>query len=144
MIGRVKAGVAVALDTGMLGGLAAAFSNSDVHSRTTWCYVFVFATVAGMFVALMCAGMAAVPRMLGPVKSMIYFGRVAEKNEEDYAAELMKTSDAEFLHDLAVQIHRISFIANEKHLWVRKSLIWSFFAAIPWLLAIATLVSIQK
>jgi hypothetical protein len=37
----VKVGVAMALDTAMLGGLAAAFSTSAPQLRTAWCYLAV-------------------------------------------------------------------------------------------------------
>jgi len=37
---EVKVGVLVALDTGMLGGLGAAFSAADVKTRTYWAVVF--------------------------------------------------------------------------------------------------------
>ena len=125
----VKVGVAIALDTAMLGGLAAAFAGSDYHLRTAWCYFFVVVSTAGMTVAMFCAGMAAIPRMLGPVKSMIFFGRVAEKDEAEYVADFVKMSDQELLADLTTQIHRNSQIACDKHRWVRRSLIWSFFSA---------------
>jgi hypothetical protein len=41
---------------------------------------------------------------------------------------------------LTTQIHRNAQIATAKHWWVRKSLIWSFLAAIPWIVAIGLLV----
>lgn len=136
----VKVGVLMALDTAMLGGLAAAFSSSDPHLRTAWCYLTVLTASGGMVIAMFCAGMAAIPRMLGPVKSMIFFGRISEKKEADYAADFEKMSEKDFLRDLSVQIHRNAQIATIKHGWVRKGLIWSFLAAIPWIAAIALLV----
>lgn len=136
----VKVGVAMALDTAMLGGLAAAFSASEPHMRTTACYLAVLVASGGMVIAMFCAGMAAIPRMLGPVKSMIFFARVAEKKEADYVNEFAQMNEKDFLADIATQIHRNSQIANEKHMWVRKSLIWSFLSAIPWIISIGMLV----
>lgn len=136
----VKVGVVVALDTAMLGGLAAAFSASEPHLRTAWCYLAVLVSAGGMVIAMFCAGMAAIPRMLGPVKSMIFFARIADKKEADYVDEFAKMTEKEFLTDLTTQIHRNSKIATEKHLWVRKALIWSFLAAIPWVASICLLV----
>ncbi len=138
----VKVAVAIALDTAMLGGLAAAFAGSDYHLRTAWSYVFVVAATAGMAFGLFCAGMAAIPRMFGPVRSMIYFGRVAEKDLDTYVGEFAKMTDAALLADLATQIHRNSQIASEKHHWVRKSLFWSFLSAGLWIVAIALLVKV--
>lgn len=138
--GDVKVAVAIALDTAMLGGLAAAFAGSDYHLRTAWCYFFVVAATAGMAFALFCAGMAVIPRMRGPVSSMIFFGRVGEKDVDTYVDEFSKMTEKTFLADLATQIHRNSQIACEKHHWVRKSLFWSFLAAGAWIVAIALLV----
>ena len=136
----VKVGVAVAIDTALLGGLAAAFGASDPHLRTAWTYLTIIAAGFGMIVAIFCAGMAAIPRMLGPVKSSIYFARIAEKTEADYAADFVQIDEQAFLSDLAIQIHRNAQIATAKHSWVRKSLLWSFLAAVPWIAAIALLV----
>jgi hypothetical protein len=136
----VKVGVAMALDTAMLGGLAAAFSASEPHLRSAWCYLATLIAAGGMVVAMFCAGMAAIPRMLGPVNSMIFFARIAAKKEDDYVDEFAKMSEKEFLADLTTQIHRNSQIANVKHVWVRKALVWSFLAAIPWIAAIGMLV----
>ena len=136
----VKVGVAVALDTAMLGGLAAAFAASDYHLRTAWCYFFVFAATAGMALAMFCAGMAALPRMRGPVKSMIFFGRIVEMDVATYVDALSKLTEQEFLVDLATQIHRNAEIACEKHHWVRKSLFWLFLSAGLWIVAITMLV----
>jgi hypothetical protein len=138
----VKVGVALALDTAMLGGLAAAFAGSDYNLRNAWCYLFVLAATAGMAFAMFCAGMAAIPRMRGPVKSMIFFGRVMERDSATYVDEFSKMTEKEFLADLTRQIHRNSEIACEKHHWVRKSMFWSFLSAGVWIVAIAMLVKI--
>ena len=136
----VKVGVAVAIDTAMLGGRAAAYTAADAAVRTPWSNVSVVAAVVGMVVAIFCAAMAAIPRMLGPVSSMIFFGRISQRNESDYVAEYQKLSEPAFLEDLLTQVHRNAQIATAKHQWVRKSLIWSFYAAIPWLVAMFLLI----
>lgn len=138
----VKVGVAVAIDTAMLGGLAAAFGASDPSARTAWTYLTTLTAAGGLVVAAFCASMAAIPRMLGPISSNIYFGRIAEKSESQYADDFKKLSEEEFLHDLTVQVHRNSQIATAKHAWVRKGLVWSFLAAIPWIFAISLLVKL--
>lgn len=138
----VKVGVAIALDTAMLGGLAAAFAGSGYQLRTAWCYFFVLTATAGMAFAMFCAGLAALPRMRGPVKSMIFFGRVAEQDAPTYVDNFSKLTEKELLADLATQIHRNAEIATEKHHWVRKSLFWSFLSAGFWIVAIALLVKV--
>lgn len=138
----VKVGVAMTLDTAMLGGLATAFGTSEPQLRTTWCYLAVFAAVGAIVIAMFCAGMAAIPRMLGPIDSMIFFARIKEKSAADYVDEFIKVSDERLLADLVAQIHRNAEIATEKHWWVRKSLIWSFLGTIPWIVAISLLIKI--
>lgn len=136
----VKVGVAVAIDTAMLGGIAAAFTASDPHSRSAWCYVALISATGGLVVAVFCAAMAAIPRILGPVSSLIYFGRISERSAADYIEAFATLSEEAFLKDLTTQIHRNAQIATEKHVWVRMSILWSFLAGIPWLAAIALLV----
>jgi hypothetical protein len=136
----VKVGVALTLDIAMLGGLAAAFGTSEPTTRGSWCYLWILVACVCMAVAMFCAAMAAVPRMLGPVKSKIFFTRIADFSGADYVSKFVATSEAEFLADLTLQIHRNAQIANDKHWWVRKSLLWSFAAAVPLLAAIAMLV----
>lgn len=136
----VKVGVAVALDTAMFGGLAAAYGASDASTRTVWAYTAIIAVCAGLVLAVFCASMAIIPRMLGPVSSNIFFARIAEQPIDQYCLTFERLTEAEFLFDLTTQIHRNAEIANAKHKWVRKSLIWSFLAAAPWAVAIANLV----
>lgn len=136
----VKIGAAIAIDTAMLGGLAAAFAGSDYHLRTAWVYFFVCTGAGGMIFALFCAGLALFPRMDGPKKSMIFFGKVSEMDEATYVERFMKLSANELLTDLSAQIHRNSQIARDKHHWVKKSLIWSFLSASLMVVAIALLV----
>lgn len=138
----VKVGVAMALDTAMLGGLATAFAASDPQQRTAWCYLALLAAVAAMVIAMFCAAMAAIPRMLGPVKSMIFFARIKEKSVADYVDQFALLSERDLLTDLTTQIHRNAEIATEKHRWVRKSLIASFLGVVPWGMAIVLLVKI--
>lgn len=138
----IKVGVAMALDTAMVGGLAAAFSASEPNSRTAWCYLAVLVAAGCIVIAMSCSAMAAIPRMLGPVNSMIFFARIAERPVADYVEQFAKTGEKDFLSDLTTQIHRNAQIAAAKHWWVRKSLVWSFLAAVPWIAAIALLIKI--
>ena len=135
-----KVGVAMTLDTAMLGGLATAYSTSNPATRTQWCYLALTAAILALAAAALCAAMAAIPRMLGPVKSMVFFARIAERSERDYVDQFVKLTSAGFLEDLATQIHRNAQIATSKHWWVRKSLVWSFAGGVPWFVAVVMLV----
>ena len=135
----VKVGAAVAIDTVLVGGLVAAFAASASGARTGWVLLSIVTSLAALAVAIYCAALAAIPRMLGPVKSMIFFARIAEYQEPDYVSQFLKVTERAFLEDLITQIHRNAEIATLKHTWVRKSLTWSFLAAIPWLSAVILL-----
>ena len=136
----VKVGVAIAMDSAMFGGLAAAYGASDASTRNAWAYLALFSACAGLVVAVFCASMAAIPRMLGPLSSNIFFARIAEKPAHDFNDAFLRMDESAFLNDLTTQIHRNAEIATAKHAWVRKSLMSSFLAAVPWAGAIALLV----
>lgn len=135
-----KVGVAMALVTAMLGGLAAAFAASDVTKHTAWSYLATLSAAGTLVMAVFCAAMAAIPRIRGPLHSMIFFARIQEHSIEDYVNQVEHLTEKQLLNDLARQIHRNAEIACEKHSWVRNSLLWSFWGAIPWALAIVLLV----
>lgn len=135
-----KVGVAMALVTAMFGGLATAFAASDAVDRTAWGYLAALSAGGTMVMAVFCAGMAAIPRTRGPLQSLIFFARIQEHSIDDYVDKVAQLTEKQLLDDLARQIHRNAEIAFDKHSWVRKSLLWSFWGAIPWASAIALLV----
>lgn len=138
---EVKVGVIVAIDTAMLGGLGAAFSAADGGARTTWAWLFTIGAVTALGSALFCAAMAVLPRVNGPAKSLLFFGRVGPCADIDYVENFKKATDAEFLEDWTAQIHRNAQIACDKFSWVRTSMWWSFLSVMPWFVAIVTLLN---
>lgn len=136
---EVKVGVIVAMDTAMLGGLGAAFSVEGGAVRTHWAWFFTIVATVCLGVGLFCAAMAVLPRVTGPARSLLFFGRVGPRAEAEYIEDFKKASDVELLEDWAAQIHRNAQIACDKFAWVRKSMWWSFLSALPWFLAIITL-----
>lgn len=139
---EVKVGVIVALDTAMLGGLAAAFGASDPAARIAWTYLFTLVAAGATVLGLSCAAMAVLPRTNGPQNSLLFFGQVAALKSEYYQRTLSSVSDEQLLADWADQIHRNAEIACTKYGWVRKSMGWSFFAVIPLIAAIGLLVKL--
>ena len=136
---EVKVGVIVAIDTAMLGGLGAAFSEADGSARTHWAWFFSIATVICLGSGLFCAAMAVLPRISGPEKSLLFFGRVGLSDGAEYVRNLRAATDADLLEDWTAQIHRNAQIACDKFAWVRKSMWWSFLSVLPWFPAIITL-----
>jgi Family of unknown function (DUF5706) len=136
---EVKVGVAVAINTAMLGGLGAAFSASEVVARTAWSYLWVVSAAIALAGGLFCAAMAVLPRVDGPPKSLVFFGRIAPLEEADFIDRFKKATTLQLLDDWTAQIHRNAQIARDKFAWVRKSMYWSFLSVAPWFTAIIIL-----
>jgi len=136
----VKVGVVMALDTAMFAGLATAYGASDSSTRTAWAFFAIVVACGSLIAGVFCAAMATLPRIAGPVASNIYFGRIAEKPIEEYNEAFCSLDEAAFLADLTTQIHRNAEIATAKHAWVRKCLVWSYVAALPWAASILLLI----
>jgi Family of unknown function (DUF5706) len=137
---EVKVGVVVAIQIAMLGGVATAFSIAV--SKTSWAYGFTAGAVASSIIAMACAAAAVLPRLDGPKRSLLFFGRIKELTAADYRDQFLKATNAQLLDDWLEQIHRNAEIAHTKHVWVRKAMGWAFFSAIPWICAIGALVKL--
>lgn len=138
---EVKVGVIVAIDTAMLGGLGAAFSGADDPTRTAWAWFFTISAAIALGAGLFCAAMAVLPRVTGPEKSLLFFGRVGPCSDAEYIENFKRATDTELLNDWTAQIHRNAQIACDKFAWVRKSMWWSFLSVLPWFPAIITLLN---
>lgn len=136
---EIKVGIIVAINTAMLGGLGVAFSASDAAGRTSWAYVWTVGATVALASGLFCAAMAVLPRVSGPAKSLVFFGRVGQLGEDEYVERFKNATDWELLEDWSAQIHRNAQIACDKFSWVRKSMWWSFLSVLPWFPAIITL-----
>ncbi len=137
---EVKVGVIIAIDTGMLGGLAAAFSGLKVSERSECIYLWTLSAAGPIAIAIFCAAMSILPRVNGPSHSFLFFGRIAQLNKAEYSNKFREASGGEFLDDLIGQIHRNAEIAVSKFTWVRRSMWWSFFSILPWIASIFLLI----
>lgn len=137
----VKVGAVVAIQTAMAGVLAAAFSSSN--NRSEWAILSTVAAFACAIGAFVCASFALFPRVDGPSKSLLFFGRICSLSRSDYINEIRSATEAQILEDCAAQIHRNAEIASEKHRWVQAGMIWSFLAAPPWVIALLQLAPLK-
>ncbi|MDH4259879.1 MAG: DUF5706 domain-containing protein, partial [Gammaproteobacteria bacterium] len=87
---EVKTGVIVAIDTAMLGGLAAAFSAVAPAERTAWATLFTIISAGCLGVALLCTAMSILPRVTGPESSFIFFGKIVKRTTAEYADAFRK------------------------------------------------------
>ena len=139
---EVKVGVIVAIETALLGGLAAAFVSSDHLTRPGWAYLLSLSAAGLAVMAIFCAAMAMLPRVSGPEDSLLFFGRVRDVSIPDYQLRFKSILPDELLDDWTAQIHRNSEIAWSKYGWVAKSVRWAFASAVPWVAAVGLLVKV--
>ncbi|WP_310445993.1 Pycsar system effector family protein [Thiobacillus sp.] len=137
---EIKVGVIVALDTAMLGVLATSFSSLLPAERTAWANLFMFLAAITIVVAIICAAMSVLPRVNGPKKSLLFFGRIAQLHHPNYVANFRAATESELLEDCLAQIHRNAEIARDKFMWVGRSMKWSFLSLAPWVTALSLLV----
>src|SRR5206468_2040137 len=136
----VKVGVVVAIQTALLSALAGAFTASNADARTATTYSLTAAAVVCAALAVIYAARATFPQTGGPARSMVFFGKIAEQSIANFRDGMRALEDKDLLVDLADQVHRNAEIASSKYKEVRKAIGWSFVTAVPWALAVGTLV----
>jgi hypothetical protein len=137
---EVKVGVVIAIDTGLLGALAAALNGNRATGHEYLGLLCSFLAAVLLALAVICAAMTVLPRVEGPPSSMIFFGRIAAKPQADFVREFTDAKAGDFLADCLAQIHRNAEIACKKFKWVRKAMWCSFLGAPFWVVAIMSLV----
>lgn len=136
---EVKVGLIVTVDTAMLGGLGAALGASMREMPTEWACIFAIAAAVSLASGIFCAAMVVLPRLSGPAKSLLYFGKIGMLERGIYMEQVKEASESELIEDCLAQIHRNAQIALEKYSWVQAGMAWSFLAILPWAAAILTL-----
>lgn len=133
---EVKVGFIIAVDTAMLGALAAIFSTTKFSENGAWTNLFTIVTTVTLIGAIICAAMAVKPDTKGPPTSFVFFGKVAAQASADYVDHFKRANDDSFLQDLLDQIHRNAEIAKNKYEWVKSAVGWSFLSVPLWAAAI--------
>lgn len=132
---EIKVAAICAIDTAMLAGLGAIFTQEA--SKSTCANVFGAIALLSIFAGIICAAQVLTPRLNGgPTKSLLYFGKIAELPWKDFDKEFCEFQDEHFLKDLTGQIHLNARIAQKKHVWVLRCLNWSLLGSVLWLVAV--------
>ena len=135
----IKVGLVFTLNIAMLGGLGAAYTASA--EKSAWVNVMAVGYGLCAFGALLCSAKVLMPYLSGPrAASLVFFCRISERSCEDYVDAYSKTTNDEFLNDIATQIHRNAEIATQKYGSVGKAILFTVLGAAPWVTAIAILV----
>lgn len=134
-----KTPVVMAIDTAMLGVIAATAPGPDHFCASTWLWIAV--GTASLVVSLSLCALATFPQTKGPEGSLIYFGGIASRSLPGYIEAARSRTKAEHLDDLLKQCHRNAEIAASKFKYVRLALFWLVGGILPWLVAVYTLVA---
>ncbi len=127
----------LALDTGMLGVIAALFPKPSAWSAVQ---VAATAIAAALLLTSMIAVASAVfPRLEGPKGSRVFFGGIAQADPDAYVASMLAGITPELLQDFAKQCHRNAEIAETKFRYIRWAMILLFCSIVPWLITVAVL-----
>ena len=135
--------LAFALDTGMLGVLAAV----SPLQPTSWSIASaIFASFAAAFAvaSLVCVTFASFPRVQGPLGSLVFFEGISHRTAPQFKEAVIALSDESYIDDLANQCHRNAEIASRKFSWVQRAFVCLYLAAPAWGLAIFLLYNVGK
>jgi hypothetical protein len=124
----------MAIDTAMLGALAAIAPSPEKLSITTWLWI-AFGSAA-LIVSLGLCAKATFPQTKGPQGSLIYFGGIASRSVDAFAQAMRELTKTQYLDDLLSQCHRNAVIAQDKFARVRQALFWLVAGIVPWLAAL--------
>jgi hypothetical protein len=132
-----KTGLILAIDTGMLGVLAALAPSAQAW--TIFSAIVASIAVLTLLTSVICLAMATFPRTRDPKGSLIYFGGIVTHTEADYVKKISSISNSEYLEDLARQCYRNAEIAQTKYTFVRTAMLSLFVSVVPWLIAVGLL-----
>lgn len=127
----------LALDTGMLGVIAALFPKPSA-----WSAAQVAATsiaTALLLTSMIAVASAVFPRLEGPKGSKVFFGGVAQTDRDVYVTSILAGITSDLLQDFAKQCHRNAEIAETKFHYIRWAMILLFCSIVPWLIAVGLL-----
>lgn len=129
-----KTPVVMAIDTAMLGALAAIAPSPEKLCITTWLWI-AFGSAA-LIVSLGLCAKATFPQTKGPEGSLIFFGGIASRSADAFGQAMRELTKTRYLDDLLSQCHRNAEIAGNKFACVRKALFWLIAGIAPWLVAL--------
>ena len=138
----VKVGAVITLNLALLGGLAAAYAG--VGHKSAFDHLLAGATLLLSIVSIVFAKIALVPRVAGPLKSLIFFGPISAMTRPAYLEQIRAITDADFLTDIAQQVHRNAEIACTKHKWVRRAILAMFASGAVWIVALYSLIEVLQ
>lgn len=132
-----KIAVITTINLAMLTVLATIYFSGG--SKSTWVILMSIAAFLTIVLSLVFVWFVVVPRISGPNKSNIFFGKIANVSSNEFCDNFLKLTSENFLADLIEQIHINSRIANQKHEFVRRAYFSTMLSLLPWLASVVML-----
>lgn len=136
-----KISIIFPLSTAMLGSLAVL-----VPKYACWtAFPTIVSVISILFLifSIVFSALASFPRTSGPEESLIYFGRIASMDLDQYETAVKQLGQDGYIDDLIKQCHRNAQIAKRKFSWVKRALACLFISSAPWVIAVYLLYSNQ-
>jgi len=89
--------------------------------------------ILGPGIALMMCYHVVMPQRVGPKASLLFFGGVAKRSQEDYEDEVSALTPKQYLHDLSAQCHVNACIAASKYDNLEAAMMALFLGVIGWM-----------
>lgn len=132
-----KVSILTAIACAMIAAIATATPDPSAVVWSTVLAVIVGSAAPSM--SLVLAALATFPHTVGPAGSLVYFGGIAQRSREDYAACMTSLCSSAYLEDVTAQCHRNAQIATLKYSRAQRATAWLFVGIIPWLVALYVL-----
>lgn len=124
----------LAVNTASLGALAAL--AAPVRKWDIWLALGTAVTLVLLALSFLHVFLAAFPRTHGPKGSLVFFGGITERTEDEFVGEILNVQPGEYTRDLARQCYRNAEIAGEKFHHVKLATTFLLGALLPWAVTI--------
>jgi len=130
-----KASVVLAVNTGMLGYLAA---HWPPHNSVRW-WDTIAPVVTGAFLVPSYWSLykCSFPDLKGGEGSLIYFREIAKRTENKFVDGFLAQEESDYVKDVLGQAWRNSVILGKKFDHLKLALIFLALAILPWMIALA-------
>ena len=129
-----KASVVLAVDTAMLGYLAAKIPQ--ITWPPSWSLVIPMSAFALIFISVWHLYKTAFPNLKGGSSSLVYFREIAVRTESKFIDEFSAQQESAYARDLLAQTWRNSEILVEKFNHLKCAFIFMGLAVVPWTIAL--------
>ncbi len=130
-----KFSVILAIDTGMIGFLAA--NAPPFKTFSLWMMLSGAATVLLLAASVAMLYRGSFPNLKGGESSLIYFREIAKRREHQFIEEFSALGEKKYEHDLLAQAWRNSQILTMKFDCLKLAFTFLALAIVPWIFTIA-------